>query len=272
MEDMPTTILTVNLVLTGAARDYSAVASGVKRNKRQNNSRLLTIAISFRSSHIYYRQNSTANHSGRLQLLKCLLDLLAVLSEKCEGRFRSQPLSSGRGAKTNLVETETEMEMTKDGSTDESLAAGLGRIPSGLFVLTFRHGKRETGMLASWVQQCSFDPPLITAAIRKERDVLAWLTEGASFTVNVIPEGGKALVVHFGKGFELGEPAFNGLELKREADSPPILMAAHAYLACRVRARLEAGDHVLVVGHVEKGGVLHAGHPTVHIRKNGLKY
>ena len=59
------------------------------------------------------------------------------------------------------------------GGTDpDSLAAALGRIPSGLFVLTVRHGGRELGMLASWVQQCSFEPPQISLAINKERDVL----------------------------------------------------------------------------------------------------
>jgi flavin reductase (DIM6/NTAB) family NADH-FMN oxidoreductase RutF len=158
------------------------------------------------------------------------------------------------------------------GTDDDSLAAALGRIPSGLFILTVRHGSNETGMLASWVQQCSFDPPQISAALRKGRDVLAWLTEGAAFTVNVIPEGGKALVVHFGKGFDSGEPAFNGLEVRRDDETPPVLLAAHAYLACRVTAQLEVGDHVLVVGRVVAGGVLHPGHPTVHIRKNGLKY
>jgi flavin reductase (DIM6/NTAB) family NADH-FMN oxidoreductase RutF len=92
------------------------------------------------------------------------------------------------------------MELTMgSGTDDDPLAAALGRIPSGLFILTARHGGHETGMLASWVQQCSFDPPQLTAALRKGRDVLAWLTEGAEFTVNVIPEGGKALVAHLGK-------------------------------------------------------------------------
>src|SRR6266545_4365293 len=86
----------------------------------------------------------------------------------------------------------------------ESLAAALGRIPSGLFVLTLRHGENETGMLASWVQQCSFDPPQVSVGVNKQRDVLEWLLDGAPFVLNVIPEGGEALVAHFGKGFELG--------------------------------------------------------------------
>jgi len=154
----------------------------------------------------------------------------------------------------------------------ESLSAALGRIPSGLFVLTVRCGETETGMLASWVQQCSFDPPQITVAINKERDVLDWLTEGAAFVVNVIPEGGKTIVAHFGKGFESGESVFEGLDVRRDAETPPVLLSAHAYLACRVVSRCDVGDHVLVIGCVTAGGLLHDGKPTVHVRKNGLKY
>ena len=156
--------------------------------------------------------------------------------------------------------------------TPESLAAALGRIPSGLFVLTARNGDEETGMLASWVQQCSFDPPQVSVAVNKGRFVLDWLAEGAAFVLNVIPEGGKALVAHFGKGFDPGEPAFTGLDVKRERDAPPVLLAAHAYLVCRVVSRADAGDHMLVIGRVTAGAVLHDAKPTVHVRKTGLRY
>jgi flavin reductase (DIM6/NTAB) family NADH-FMN oxidoreductase RutF len=50
------------------------------------------------------------------------------------------------------------------------------------------------------------------------------------------------------------------------------LLAAHAYLVCRVAGQLDVGDHVLIVGHIVAGKVLHPGHPTVHVRKNGLNY
>jgi flavin reductase (DIM6/NTAB) family NADH-FMN oxidoreductase RutF len=154
----------------------------------------------------------------------------------------------------------------------ESLAAALGRIPSGLFVLTAKSGPGETGMLASWVQQCSFDPPLVTVALNKARDVLESLPDGAAFVLNIVPEGGKQLVAHFGKGFAPGEPAFEGLEVRRDRELPPVLLGAHAYLVCRVAAQVDAGDHVLVIGRVTAGAVLHDGKPTVHTRKNGLRY
>src|SRR5437868_1510457 len=103
-----------------------------------------------------------------------------------------------------------------DGDTTDpakALAAALGRIPSGLFVVTVRHGRSETGMLASWVQQCSFEPPQITFAVNTQRPVLPWLGAGAPFTVNVLAEGQKRLLGHFGKGFDPGESAFDGVEL-----------------------------------------------------------
>ena len=46
-------------------------------------------------------------------------------------------------------------------ASDEAILA-LGRVPSGLFILTAGNGPTETGLLASWVQQCSFDPPRLT--------------------------------------------------------------------------------------------------------------
>lgn len=155
---------------------------------------------------------------------------------------------------------------------DASLAAALGRVASGLYVLTARHGDAETGMLASWVQQCGFDPPQVTVALQTGRDVLEWLGDGAAFVLNVIPEDGKKLIAHFGKGFAPGEPAFEGLELVRDGDAPPALKAALAYLVCRVAARVEVGDHTLVVGRVTTGAVLADGKPAVHLRKNGLRY
>jgi flavin reductase (DIM6/NTAB) family NADH-FMN oxidoreductase RutF len=157
-------------------------------------------------------------------------------------------------------------------ASDNSVAAALGRIPSGLFILAVRHGASETGMLASWVQQCSFDPPRITIAIRKGREVLEWLSTGAALVINVLPEGAKNLVGHFGKGFELGEPAFTGIKLARQHEAAPVLAAAHAFLGCRVVDRIDAGDHMLVIADVRTGAVLADGKPTVHVRKNGLTY
>jgi flavin reductase (DIM6/NTAB) family NADH-FMN oxidoreductase RutF len=154
----------------------------------------------------------------------------------------------------------------------EPRLAALGRIPSGIFVVTVRHGAQETGMLASWVQQCSFDPPLVTFALKRGRYLESWLPVGAVFTINVLDDTQTDLIGHFGRGYEAHEPAFNGLEVNRRPDAPPILVDCLAYLDLRVADRHLAGDHELFFGEVLDGAMLNEGRPMVHIRKSGGHY
>ncbi|MBY0458974.1 MAG: flavin reductase family protein, partial [Gemmataceae bacterium] len=69
-----------------------------------------------------------------------------------------------------------------------------------------------------------------------------------------------------------GEQAFEGLEILRDGETPPALLASHAYLVCAVADRVEAGDHTLVIGRVTGGAVVRDAKPAVHVRKNGLRY
>src|SRR5439155_5323414 len=96
----------------------------------------------------------------------------------------------------------------------EAMAA-LGRVPSGLFVLTLGRGESEAAMLTSWVQQCSFDPPQLSVAVKRGRDVLARLGPGAEFTLNVLAEGQNALVGRFARGTPDGAAAFDGVAVDR---------------------------------------------------------
>jgi flavin reductase (DIM6/NTAB) family NADH-FMN oxidoreductase RutF len=105
------------------------------------------------------------------------------------------------------------------------------------------------------------------AAIRQGRYVLNWLANGATFVVNILAEGERGLIRHFGKGFEEGASAFDGLEVNQG-----VLAQAHASLECRVAAMHDVGDHVLVVGQVAGGAVISDGKPAVHVRKTGRHY
>jgi flavin reductase (DIM6/NTAB) family NADH-FMN oxidoreductase RutF len=152
------------------------------------------------------------------------------------------------------------------------LASALGRIPSGIFVLTVAGDGVETGMLASWVQQCSFDPPQLSVAIRPGRDIVRLLNVGAVFTLNILEASQTDMIVHFGRGFALGEDAFAKLDVRRAAPKGPVLTEALGYLECEVIGRFPAGDHDLFLSRVLAGELLDEGQPMVHIRKNGLHY
>src|SRR5262245_4952769 len=162
--------------------------------------------------------------------------------------------------------------MTTPADPDRQLAGALGRVASGIFVVTAAQGDAATGMLASWVQQCSFQPPRLSVAIKPDREIVKLLAIGAVFTLNILESSQTDIVAHFGKGYALTEDAFRGLAVERRDFGGPILTEALAFLHCVVVQRTSAGDHDLFIAEIRAGGVLDEGQPMVHIRKNGMHY
>ncbi len=152
----------------------------------------------------------------------------------------------------------------------------IGSIPSGVFILVAGddHGRR-TGLLASWIQQASFDPPQVTLAVNKSRYLADWLKIGTAVTLNQIAKGENSLFRHFGKGFEPDADAFVGVELTEGTCGLPLLKGSMASMEGTVANQMESGDHRIflvtltnAVSHCEPGEC----EPFVHLRKNGFNY
>src|ERR1035438_7598819 len=142
------------------------------------------------------------------------------------------------------------------GDANKNLASALGRIPSGVFVLTLTRDGVETGMLASWVQQCSFRPPMISFVIQRGRPIADLLTKDAVFTLNVLEAAQTDMIAHFGKGFALTDDSFQDLDIQRDPEYGPILQEALAYLHGKVLDRIPVGDHDLFLAAVTAGRLL----------------
>lgn len=163
---------------------------------------------------------------------------------------------------------------TQPGRATSPLGLALGRIPSGLYILTLRQGAGVTGMLASWVQQAGFEPPMVTVAVRRDRFVADWLSNARRYTLNQIPTGAKSLVRHFARGFEPEAEAFAGLEIRHELPSAgPVLADALAYLDIELSGSLDSGDHRVFVGEVVAGAIIKPeADPMIHVRHSGFHY
>jgi flavorubredoxin/flavin reductase (DIM6/NTAB) family NADH-FMN oxidoreductase RutF len=162
---------------------------------------------------------------------------------------------------------------------DGDLDKALGRLSGGLYVVTARQGEGETArsgaMVASWVNQASFDPPGLTVAVAKDRAIEALLQVDDRFVLNILREDNhQPLLRHFLKRFPPGADRFAGVAtLDGAASGGPVLGDALAYLGCRVTQRMETPDHWVVYALVEEGNVADAsGHTAVHHRKVGNHY
>jgi flavin reductase (DIM6/NTAB) family NADH-FMN oxidoreductase RutF len=158
-------------------------------------------------------------------------------------------------------------------SKQKSFDPVLGRVPSGIYILTIGTGGRATGMLASWVMQAGFEPPMVSVAVKQGRYVCDWLSAGQPFVLNLVGEKQTDFLKHFGKGFEPGAPAFDGINIGHCARGVPILSDAIGHLECEPAEHVDSGDHRVFLAKVVRGKLVNAeSPPMVHIRKSGTNY
>jgi len=154
----------------------------------------------------------------------------------------------------------------------KEVGKALGRIPSGLFVVTARHQDREDAVLASWVNQCSFDPPAVTVALALARPARLLVEASQAFIVNVLGTESNNLMKHFFKALVPGASIFDGLKVAKGFHDIRILRDAVACVECKLRDQTTFGDHVLYIGEIVSGKMLKGGDPYFHVRDNGFNY
>lgn len=158
-------------------------------------------------------------------------------------------------------------------SRHQAVASGLGRIPSGLFIVTWRSEAADRAMLASWVMQAGFDPPSISIAVENTRDLLPHLQAGGACVVHVLGSSDRSLLGRFAKPPTSGQDPFAGLNVSRGGCGAVVLLDAAVALECQATASCVAGDHTIVTAAVTAAPLVNAAtEPAIHLRKNGLRY
>lgn len=157
---------------------------------------------------------------------------------------------------------------------DADLEKALGRISSGLYIITAKKGELTSAMLASWVNQASFQPLGFTVAVAKDRAIESLMQVGDQFVLNILEEGKHLpLMKHFLKRFAPGADRFAGVRTRPATNGSPLLADALAYLECEVTSRMEVSDHWIVYCTVQDGKVSDPdGITAVHHRKVGNYY
>ena len=154
------------------------------------------------------------------------------------------------------------------------VAVALGRVPSGLFVVTSRNSRgEETAFLASWVMQAGFDPPALSIAVGQDRAALDFVAEpGSNFVVSVIADSEKGQVGPFARGIAPAADALADAPVERTPSGQAAVEGCLAWMECRTLDRGRSGDHAVIIGEIvdARGGREDA--PAIHLRKNGLGY
>ncbi len=135
---------------------------------------------------------------------------------------------------------------------DRMMHEVLRQLPYGLYVVGVRgRGNGDMNALAaSWVTQCSFEPPLLMVAVHKPSRTYDLVKSGRVFSLNLLDKKERHLIRTLERPFRSAGDKLGKVGHVEEDTGAPILRHAFAYLECKVRAIYEPGDHALVVGEV----------------------
>ncbi|MBV9231077.1 MAG: flavin reductase [Chloroflexi bacterium] len=112
---------------------------------------------------------------------------------------------------------------------------------------------------ANWLTQVSFDPPLLAVSVENASKSLPMILRSRKFLVNVLRSGGRELAGKLGKSALQHPDKLAGVGYDIGVNGCPVLHEALAWVACRVRHTVEAGDSTLIVADIVDVGMLAEG-------------
>jgi flavin reductase (DIM6/NTAB) family NADH-FMN oxidoreductase RutF len=130
---------------------------------------------------------------------------------------------------------------------DEWIQA-LGTMTYGIYVLTSSYKDEINGMIASWVSQVSFDPPLILVAVHTNRYSHHLIEKSECFALHVLAREQTDLLKRF-KGSDAGAK-FESIQWKPGTTGSPVFRDCLAYFEARVVDKIRPGNHTLFIAEI----------------------
>ena len=112
----------------------------------------------------------------------------------------------------------------------ESWQDVLDRFHYGIYLITVAADGGYNGMIASWVTQCSHEPPLVAAAIRRGRLSRTQMTVSGRFTINLLPRDALDLLGTF--KIRDWKKKFDTVSYSFSPQGCPVLEQSLGYLDC----------------------------------------
>lgn len=130
--------------------------------------------------------------------------------------------------------------------------SALGCFPTGVcLVTTLADDGRRVGLTVNSFSSVSLDPPMVLWSLSRAASSAPVFRDAEYFAINVLARGDEALSSHFAKSgadkfaafAERFAPGLGGV---------PVLQGAVAAFECHSRHRYYGGDHIIVIGVVER--------------------
>ncbi|MFF0486053.1 flavin reductase family protein [Streptomyces sp. NPDC004435] len=127
-------------------------------------------------------------------------------------------------------------------------------MPTGVTVVTSGTGEAAHGMTVSSFTTLSLAPPLVSFSVRTGARIRGPIEATGAFVVNLLAAEQEQLARWFADPDRpTGAAGFqDGVRTSEAPGGGLLLSGAVGYFACRLDRIVEAGDHVIVIGAVER--------------------
>jgi flavin reductase (DIM6/NTAB) family NADH-FMN oxidoreductase RutF len=138
-----------------------------------------------------------------------------------------------------------------DGAIEtRELRDALACFATGITVVTTRAKDGQVaGVTANSFCSVSLDPPLVLWCLSKSAPSGSVFIRATHFAIHVLAEDQADLSARFSRP---SKDKFAGLQLSEGLAGTPLLEGAAAIFECRCEHRYEGGDHLIMVGKVER--------------------
>ncbi len=127
----------------------------------------------------------------------------------------------------------------------------MGKLATGVSVITTSFQNQNFGLTASSVTSLSAEPPMLLVCVHQNTDTNKAISSSGSFAVHILHEGQE----NFAKRFSTKmEDRFEGLELTYGKSGVPLFSNYLVQIQCTVVQKVKAGTHTIYLGemnHVE---------------------
>ena len=127
----------------------------------------------------------------------------------------------------------------------------LDKFHYGIYLVTVSSAEGPNGMIASWVTQCSHEPPLVAAAIRKSRLAHKQILESGGFGITVLPRESAGLIGRF--KIPDWKKKFDSIRYSLSAGGLPVPDDCVGHLDFSLEGTVDVGDHTLFIGRIQSG-------------------
>jgi flavin reductase (DIM6/NTAB) family NADH-FMN oxidoreductase RutF len=146
----------------------------------------------------------------------------------------------------------------------EQLRQAMRAWTTGVTVVTASHENQLYGMTVNSFTSISLDPPLISVALKQLTHTHELIQKSGEFALTILASNQGELSDRFAGKMPGIADRFEGIETERLVIDAPLLKGGIAYLNCRVKHTINAGENSLFIAEVIAARGVGDGDPLVY--------